>query len=94
MEKRIIQMNEVIGGVRFINLPLVISENGAAGFPLTSWAIAEDIAESIPDHVRPFVVVDFETVDRKAMLQRLNGDAKLEYHENAEQKLLDYIYGE
>ena len=95
MEKEIIKMNKVIHGVKFMNLPLIIDpEKGTVGYPLTSLAIAEEIADGIAEYAKGSVTVDFDTVDRTAMMQRLNRDAGVSSDESiddAEAQLLSFF---
>jgi hypothetical protein len=96
MEKRMLMMNGIIKGVKFVNLPILVTEEGQIRYPLNAFAIAEEIADGIAEHVKPYVSVDFTSVDRQAVLQRITGNETKNYSPNddPEKQLLDYIYGD
>lgn len=95
VSKEVIMINEVIDGVRFLNLPARIDEEGKIGYPLQSWAIAEVIASKIDELVKPYVTIDLSTVDRNPLLLILNdGQEYVEPEEDPEKKLIELLFNE
>jgi len=88
-------VNAIISGVKFENVPLIVTEEGQIRYPLNSLAIAEEIAEGIAEHVKPYVTVDFSSVDRQTFLNRLNNDSsELNPQHDPEQQLLSLVFRE
>ncbi|WP_206886267.1 hypothetical protein [Alicyclobacillus mali (ex Roth et al. 2021)] len=88
-------VNAIISGVKFENVPLIVTEEGQIRYPLNSLAIAEEIAEGIAEHVKPYVTVDFSSVDRQTFLNRLNNDSsELNLQHDPEQQLLSLVFRE
>ena len=68
------RVNEVVDGVMFYNLPLLVDEEGKIGYPFNSWAVAEIMANKIDPSVKPYVVIDFLKVkDKQPFLSELDG---------------------
>ncbi len=91
-------VNATINGVKFVNLPILVTDEGQIRYPLNSFAIAEEIADGIADYAKPYVTVDFNSIDRQAILQRITGNdvttQTYDPNDDPEKKLLDYIFGE
>lgn len=92
-ERKILMVNETIGGVRFENLPMSVNPDGKIAYPLNSWAVAELIANKIHEDVKGIVTVDFGSVDVGHFLRELNNGETFCATEDPEQKLMDYIFG-
>ncbi len=93
--ERMFMVNAIISGVKFENVPLIVTEEGQIRYPLNSLAIAEEIAEGIAEHVKPYVTVDFSSVDRQTFLNRLNNDSsELNLQHDPEQQLLSLVFRE
>ena len=86
-------INEIIEGVKFENLPAVLDENGKISYPLNSWSVAELISRKIDEAVKPYVTIDFATVDKKPFLLELNDAQEYDPAEDPEQKIIDYVFG-
>lgn len=80
-------VTQVINGVRFANFPLIISDKGTIQYPLTSMAIAEEVAKGIEEYAKPVVTVDFSRINHTAIMRRMDGDQEPS-NPNAEQELL------
>ncbi|GMA59462.1 hypothetical protein C7445_1415 [Alicyclobacillus sacchari] len=93
--ERMFMVNAIISGVKFENVPLIVTEEGQIRYPLNSLAIAEEIAEGIAEHVKPYVTVDFSSVDRQTFLNRLNNDSsESNLQHDPEQQLLSLVFRE
>ncbi|MCL6600835.1 MAG: hypothetical protein K6T81_19185 [Alicyclobacillus macrosporangiidus] len=96
MGRKKIMINAVIDDVKFQNLPVYINSEGKILYPLNSWAVAELVASKIDKDVKPYVTVDFTTVDVQRFLDELNSENASTpiADEDAEAKLLSYIFGD
>ena len=95
VSRKVLLYNDVIDGVKFINLPGSIDEeSGKFGYPLNSWAIAEIMARKIAPMVKPYVTIDFEKVDRKPfLLELIDGQEYVPPEKDPEAELLKIIFG-
>lgn len=96
MERKKMMINTVIDDVKFNNLPVYIDSEGKILYPLNSWAVAELLASKIDQDVKPYVTVDFSTVDVQRFLDELNRDSECQgmIDKDVEEKLIAYVFGD